>query len=34
LPLDARGAKKITVVFQRSSAGDDFAMDDVTYIVE
>jgi hypothetical protein len=32
--LDARGVKKVTVVFQLNGSGDDFAMDDVTYLVE
>ena len=34
LPLDARGVKKVTVVFDRNGAREDFSMDDVTYILE
>jgi hypothetical protein len=34
LPLDTRGVKKVTVVFDRNGAREDFSMDDVTYILE
>jgi len=34
LPLDARGVKKVTVVFDRNGLREDFSMDDVTYILE
>ena len=34
LPLDTRGVKKVTVVFDRNGLREDFSMDDVTYILE